>query len=34
VREDELIEEVLLPRFRQLGFHRVTAAGHRDKALE
>lgn len=32
--EDELIEDVLLPLFRQLGFHRVTAAGHRDKALE
>jgi hypothetical protein len=32
--EDELIAEVLLPLFRQLGFHRVTAAGHRDKALE
>lgn len=32
--EDELIEEVLLPLFRQLGFHRITAAGHRDKALE
>jgi hypothetical protein len=32
--EDELIEELLLPLFRQLGFHRVTAAGHRDKALE
>ncbi|WP_258054085.1 restriction endonuclease [Streptomyces sp. INR7] len=32
--EDSLIEEVLLPLFRQLGFHRVTAAGHRDKALE
>jgi hypothetical protein len=32
--EDQLIEEVLLPLFRQLGFHRVTAAGHRDKALE
>jgi hypothetical protein len=29
-----LIEEVLLPLFRQLGFHRVTAAGHKDKALE
>jgi hypothetical protein len=25
--EDALIEEVLLPLFRQLGFHRVTAAG-------
>ena len=32
--EDDLIEEVLLPLFRQLGFHRITAAGHRDKALE
>lgn len=32
--EDELIEMVLLPMFRQLGFHRVTAAGHKDKALE
>jgi len=32
--EDELIEEVLLLLFRQLGFHRITAAGHRDKALE
>lgn len=32
--EDNLIEEVLLPLFRQLGYHRVTAAGHRDKALE
>jgi hypothetical protein len=32
--EDGLIEEVLLPLFRQLGFHRVTVAGHKDKALE
>lgn len=32
--EDDLIEEVLLPLFRQLGFHRITAAGHKDKALE
>jgi hypothetical protein len=32
--EDQLIEEVLLPLFRQLGFHRVTASGHKDKALE
>ena len=32
--EDALIEEVLLPLFRQLGFHRITAAGHKDKALE
>lgn len=34
VSEDELIEEVLLPLFRQIGFHRITAAGHKDKALE
>ena len=32
--EDELIEEVLLPLFRQLGFHRITSAGHKDKTLE
>ena len=32
--EDELIEEVLLPLFRQLGYHRTTSAGHKDKALE
>lgn len=32
--EDELITEVLLPLFRQLGFHRITSAGHKDKALE
>lgn len=32
--EDELIEEVLLPLLRQLGFQRITAAGHKDKALE
>ena len=32
--EDELIETILLPLFRQLGFHRVTAAGHKDKSLE
>jgi hypothetical protein len=32
--EDDLINEVLPPLFRQLGFHRVTAAGHKDKALE
>jgi hypothetical protein len=32
--EDDLITEVLLPLLRQLGFHRVTAAGHKDKALE
>jgi hypothetical protein len=32
--EDNLIEEVLLPLFRQLGFQRVSSAGHKDKALE
>ncbi|ACH40671.1 hypothetical protein Gbem_3679 [Citrifermentans bemidjiense Bem] len=32
--EDEIIQEVLLPLFRQLGFHRITTAGHKDKALE
>ena len=34
ISEDVLIEEVLLPLFRQLGFHRITAAGHKDRALE
>ncbi len=34
VTEDELIERILLPLFRQLGFHRITSAGHKDKALE
>jgi len=29
-----LIGEVLIPLFRQRGFHRVTSAGHQDKALE
>ena len=32
--EDELIEEVLIPLFRQVGFHRISFAGHKDKALE
>lgn len=32
--EDELIETILLPLFRQLGFHRITPSGHKDKALE
>jgi len=32
--EDDLTAGVLLPFFRQLGFHRVTAAGHENKALE
>ena len=29
-----MIEDILLPLFRQLGFHRISAAGHKDKALE
>ena len=32
--EDQLIEDVLLPMFRQLGFHRISVTGHKDKALE
>lgn len=32
--EDNLIEEILLPLFRQMGFHRITSIGHKDKALE
>jgi hypothetical protein len=32
--EDELIEVALLPLLRQLGFARITSAGHKDKALE
>ncbi len=34
ISEDDLIAEVLLPLFRQLGFHRITTAWHKDKALE
>jgi hypothetical protein len=34
ISEDDLIEEILLPLLRQLGFHRITATGHKDKALE
>jgi hypothetical protein len=32
--EDQLLGEILLPLFRQLGFHRITLTGHKDKALE
>jgi hypothetical protein len=32
--EDELIENVLLPLLRQLGYQRITATDHKDKALE
>ncbi len=34
ISEDELTEEVLMPLFRQLGFHKISFAGHKDKALE
>ena len=32
--EDEFIGDVLLPMLRQIGFHRITSGGHKDKALE
>ncbi|WP_433862855.1 hypothetical protein [Sphingobacterium thalpophilum] len=32
--EDDIIEEILIPLFRHLGFFRITNAGHKDKALE
>lgn len=32
--EDQLIGNVLIPLFRQLGFQRIMEAGHTDKALE
>ncbi len=32
--EDDLIDEILLPMLRHLNFHRITAAGHRDKSNE
>jgi len=32
--EDDLTTKVLLPLLRQLGFERITVAGHRDKAME
>lgn len=32
--EDELIEDVLMPLFRQLGYHKITPSRHKDKALE
>lgn len=32
--EDKIIEKVLIPIFRQLGFLRITSTGHKDKALE
>lgn len=32
--EDDLTTKILLPLFRQLGFERITVAGHRDKSME
>lgn len=32
--EDNIIEEILLPLFQQLGFQRITAEGHRERILE
>ncbi len=32
--EDEITEDILLPLFRQLGFQRITAVGHKEKVLE
>lgn len=32
--EDDLIERILAPLFRSLGFERIQTPGHRDKALE
>ncbi|MCO5950578.1 hypothetical protein [Mucilaginibacter flavidus] len=34
VSEDQLIELILMPLFRHLGFQRVTVTGHKDKLLE
>jgi hypothetical protein len=33
-REDDFIERILVPLFQRLGFHRVSATGHKDKSLE
>jgi len=32
--EDDLTEKLLVPFFQRLGFHRVSASGHKDKLLE
>ena len=34
MRQHALLTFPLLPLFQQVGFHRITAAGHKDKALE
>jgi hypothetical protein len=32
--EDEFTEQILVPLFQRLGFHRVSPSGHKEKALE
>ena len=32
--EDDITENVILPLFQELGFRRISVAGHKDKALE
>ena len=32
--EDELIEDVLVPLFRQLGFHRISVSGHKGSVAQ
>jgi hypothetical protein len=32
--EDEFTENVLVPLFQKIGFHRVSAAGHKEKTME
>lgn len=32
--EDDIIEEILLPLFQQLGFQRITSEGHKERILE
>jgi hypothetical protein len=32
--EDDFTETLLVPFFQRLGFHRVSAAGHKEKTLE
>jgi hypothetical protein len=34
IREDEFTERLLVPFFQRMGFHRVSAGGHREKTLE
>ena len=32
--EDEIVENIVLPLLQTLGFHRISIAGHQDKAME